>query len=717
MQFLEKSRKLIYFFACIIIFLFNQFSLENAFASVSQWITTGSIPNQIASLSTITDDNKIFIIGGANNDDYSDVLASVISGNGSIQEWIPSTSLPTTRYWASSTTKDHYAYLLGGAMFSGSVTFENTVLSTNISSGNISSWSSLTPLPQPLSLGGVFIYNNRLYFAGGLGNSISDIIYSAPINSDGTIGSWSNSGVLPDPMYGMGIYEHSGKLFLLGGTVNGVGINKVYTADINSTDGSVSNWQQLADAPAYIAGQQSVLVDDTFVFVSGSSVYYAKISQSNTIDSWQTSQNTIPQSIAAGKLVYLNGHLYLIGGHNGSDYVDTVYFAAFEADQGVDLQVPLLKQTDPSWSSDIYDSATKWSSNDPGIGRWGCAMTSAAMVFNYHNITKLPDGQELNPKNLNTWLKNEPDGYVGNGLINWLALTRLSKKAKSQNSNFLYDALEYKRTNEEDKELFKESIDNNIPVIFGEPGHFVVGKGYDDSSIKINDPFYNRLDLSEYGESFISMGRFIPSNTDLSYIMIVSDPDFSTGILDQNGQLASNTFIEDPIQDPSGENTTSSGGVAISYVEKPENGKYSIEIISNVTQEYSLDIYLYEVDGDVIVKNISGIVGEDDLDIYTINFNKESNTAQSIKKDVTFDSLIKDIEFYYQTGHIKPLLTKKLLIHEVMFVERLSLRHRKQTIKYLTVLSNVIKALTPKKVDSVASNALLKSISDLKKSF
>ena len=52
-----------------------------------------------------------------------------------------------------------------------------------------------------------------------------------------------------------------------------------------------------------------------------------------------------------------------------------------------------------------------------------------------------------------------------------------------------------------------------------------------------------------------------------------------------------------------------------------------------------------------------------------------------------------------------------------MLVEKLSLRHRKQTIKYLTVLSNVIKALTPKKVDSVASNALLKSISDLKKSF
>lgn len=717
MRFLGNSIKFVVFFVCIIFFFFSNFSVKNGSAAIDQWTATQTIPHQIASLSTITDDNRIFIMGGANSDDYSDVFISSMNLDGSIQEWTSNVSLPNGRYWSSSVVQNQFVYLLGGASFNGSTEFQNSVLFAQINSGGITSWSSLTPLPQPLSLGGVFIYNNRLYFAGGLGNSISDIIYSAPINPDGTIGSWSNSGALPDPMYGMGIYEHSGKLFLLGGTVNGVGTSKIYTADISSSDGSVSNWQQLADAPAYIAGQQSVLVDDTFVFISGNHAYYTKINKSNTLDAWQTSQNTIPQSIVAGKLVYLNGYLYLIGGYNGSEYVDTVYFAAFEADQGVDLQVPLLKQTDLSWSGDIYDSANKWASNDPGIGRWGCAMTSAVMVFNYHNITKLPDGQELNPKNLNTWLKNEPDGYVGNGLINWLALTRLSKKAKSQNSNFLYDALEYKRTNEEDKELFIESIDNNIPVILGEPGHFIVGKGYDDSSIKINDPFYDRLDLSEYGESFISMGRFIPSNTDLSYIMIVSDPDFSTGILDANGQLASNTFIDDPIQDPSGENNTNAEPIAISYVEKPENGKYSIEIISNVTQEYSLDIYMYESDGDVIVKKISGIVGEDDLDIYTINFNKESNTDQSIKEDVTFDSLIKDIEFYYQTGHIKPLLTKKILIHEVMLVEKLSLRHRKQTIKYLTVLSNVIKALTPKKVDSVASNALLKSISDLKKSF
>lgn len=716
MRFLGNSIKFVTFFVCIIYFFFSNFSVKNGSAATGQWTATQTIPHQIASLSTITDDNRIFIMGGANSDDYSDVFISLINLDGSIQDWISNVSLTNGRYWASSVMQNQFAYLLGGASFNGSTEFQNSVLFAQINSGGITSWSSLTPLPQSLAFGGVFIYNDRLYFAGGLGNSVSDVIYSAQINSDGTIGTWSNSGVLPEAIYGMGMYEHNGKLFLLGGTANGVGTRKIYTADISSSDGSVSGWQQLPDGPAYIAGQQSVLVDDTFIFVSGNQVYYAKINQSNTIDPWQTSQNNIPQSIAAGKLVHLNGYLYLIGGHNGSDYVDTVYFSKLENESGTSLSVPLLKQTDPSWSGEIYDSANKWSSNDPGIGRWGCAMTSAVMVFNYHNIVKLPNGQELNPKNLNTWLKNEPDGYVGNGLINWLALTRLSKKAKIQNSNFLYDALEYKRTNNEDKDLFKESIDNNVPVILGEPGHFIVGKGYDDNSILINDPFYERADLTEYEETFISMGRFIPSNTDLSYIMIVSKPDLNAGILDSNGQLVANTYIEDPIQDPSGENTTSAGSVAISYVEKPTNGNYSIEISSNETREYSLDVYLYESDGDVVVKKLSGIVGEDDLDTYIINFNKENNSNQSIKKDVTFDALIKDIEFYYQTGHIKPVFTKKLLIHEVLLVQKLSLRNKKNTPLYLNALSSIVKALTPKKIDTVASSALLRSIADLKKS-
>jgi hypothetical protein len=67
------------------------------------------------------------------------------------------------------------------------------------------------------------------------------------------------------------------------------------------------------------------------------------------------------------------------------------------------------------------------------------------MVFKYNGVKKLPNGKELNPDTLNNWLITQKDGYIGNGMVNWLALSRLSKQAISINNITEFDALEYNR--------------------------------------------------------------------------------------------------------------------------------------------------------------------------------------------------------------------------------------------------------------------------------
>src|ERR1700722_603606 len=96
-----------------------------------------------------------------------------------------------------------------------------------------------------------------------------------------------------------------------------------------------------------------------------------------------------------------------------------------------DLSVPLIKQTSTPWQSQEYDSAHIWNPSNPTINAWGCAMTSAAMIFRYYGINELPDGTPLDPGTLNKWLENQPDGYVETGWVNWIALSRLSKLATS----------------------------------------------------------------------------------------------------------------------------------------------------------------------------------------------------------------------------------------------------------------------------------------------
>ena len=141
------------------------------------------------------------------------------------------------------------------------------------------------------------------------------------------------------------------------------------------------------------------------------------------------------------------------------------------------LDVPLLKQTNAAWKSRIYDSANLWSPRDPSINAWGCALTSAAMVFNYHGLKKLPSGIALTPSTLNDWLKTQKDGYVGNGLVNWLALTRLSKQSVSVNNIFSFDALEFSKLIPGSISGIKIDLSNNITDILEEPGHFIVAKG------------------------------------------------------------------------------------------------------------------------------------------------------------------------------------------------------------------------------------------------
>lgn len=722
-KFVDKFTLVIKLVLIFLVFLIgiskNAYALEN----VGQWNLTSSLPYFLASHVSFSSENKLYLIAGSavTGEGHSEILVSTQLPSGQLEFWSNNSIFPTAPIWHSLARNGNKVYVLGGREENpgSSLGFVNKVFSSEINNV-FNTWSQLTNLPQALAHGGSFIANNRLYFAGGLGNAnfTSDVIYSAPINADGTIGDWEVSGTLPEPNFNMGIFEKEGRIYMLGGTVGGVGSKKIYTASINSNDGSISNWQELTQAPDFPQGQQTVLVDDQFIFVTGNSTYYSKILSPGVLSEWQVSSNELPYSIGAGRLVENAGYLYLIGGHNGLGYLDTVYYSKIGEPQSeeVVLDVPLFKQTDPLWTNEVYDTATKWAGSNSGIGRWGCAMTSAAMVFNYHKITKLPDGSSLNPKNLNKWLISQPDGYVGNGLINWIALSRLSKLSKSQNPNFTYDALEYSRNNSDDQAFFKANIDNSLPTILGQPGHFVVGKGYSSSTIFINDPGFDREDLSSYSDTFLSMGTYTPSNTDLSYIMIVNNSKINAGLLDDQGQPVGFSFEEEPVIDPSGSGSSSNESLSVRYVEKPGSGDYRIEIVSNETKQYDLDVYLYDTDGNVVTKKIIGVVGEDDLDVYIINYSKETNSLNSIKSEVSFDSLIKDIEQFYELGNIKSLAIKRLLILEVNHIEKVNNRNKKLARVHLLAFPHLVRALVPRHIDFNASQSLIQSINDLRES-
>lgn len=175
------------------------------------------------------------------------------------------------------------------------------------------------------------------------------------------------------------------------------------------------------------------------------------------------------------------------------------------------------KQTSAPWGGQEYDSAQKWSEDPPTIARWGCAMTSAAMILDSMGVKVLPNGDPLNPGTLNAWLKSEPDGYLGQGFLNWRAISRLSKW---HNQQYGTASLEFHsaRPAEGDKIAWlKTLLEKRIPVILEQPGHFVVASNSDPSNgnIEILDPSFSKTSLADYNSTYLSARVFTPSATNL----------------------------------------------------------------------------------------------------------------------------------------------------------------------------------------------------------
>ncbi len=388
-------------------------------------------------------------------------------------------------------------------------------------------------------------------------------------------------------------------------------------------------------------------------------------------------------------------------------YFDNVVISTLDDEGETSLNVPLLKQTDPLWGSQVYDTADVWSNSGTGISQWGCAMTSAAMVFKYHGINTLPDGTTpLDPGTLNSWLKSQSDGYVSGGLVNWLALSRLSRLAPHTGGG-VFDALEYSRVGGTNIAQLSSDLQDGIPDILEEPGHFIVAKGETDTSFAINDPYYARELLSDYGNTFVSLRQFKPSLTDLSYLMFVVDEDVDIHLFDSESNEIGEQYIQEPITDPSGQASTNGGSVKMLHFQKPDSGQYTVVISSNTSNAYVLQSYEYDENGNVKQGSFSGVVGNGNSDTYLLNFSKENSNNSTVEPYVTFSSLKNDIKTYYSLGKIKKYVVYKLLLLKVELAENLSRHSKRATKALLTIVKAEIQKEKGKSITTDAANSLL----------
>jgi len=315
------------------------------------------------------------------------------------------------------------------------------------------------------------------------------------------------------------------------------------------------------------------------------------------------------------------------------------------------LPMNVIKQIDPLWKNIEYDSATKWAKDNFGIGDWGCLLTSINMILKYYDINAFPDGSEITPVTLNDWLNLQVDGYIGPGLVNWSAISRLVKEIQFESGGV---NLEYSRIAGEGLQDAINFVEKNQPVILEIPGHFFVGNGFNQlkNDLYITDPAYAYTKLSQHQLPLKSTRLLTPSHTDLSYIQMAHENNISVSLTNEDGLVPENyqTYSEH-ISNPT--SSVHSPEYILHEFSKPQSGNYKISVTSTNSnpQEFELIIFAYDTDGNLNNLTYSGVAGStSNPTLLNINFNKDAEST--IASQSNFTNLTTDIQDLLNSGEI-----------------------------------------------------------------
>lgn len=303
----------------------------------------------------------------------------------------------------------------------------------------------------------------------------------------------------------------------------------------------------------------------------------------------------------------------------------------------------LFKQNDPLWANNIYDHAEVWSEN-PTMNNWACALSSAAMLLRAYGYQFLPGGEEINPWSLNLWLMSQNDGYIADGLVNWLAISRLSKILSDSGS--LLPKLEFSYFKGEDAEnlmkLQENLIDDRVQIA-STIKHFFLVSDYlvEQNDFSVKDPFYEYNFLSERTDKIDSLRLFKPSFTDLSYLLFVLPKEVAFSLVDESGQQIDQIqLVSEEILGDTNDHEKIGEGYKLIYYSKPISNKFNLLLNVDGLNKELLDkmkIYLYDQNANLQLVSIGDLFGEaQDLNkidqlLIKINYSKDFSSLVNLE--------------------------------------------------------------------------------------
>jgi len=156
----------------------------------------------------------LFAVGGRNEAGFvPDVDVSRLGADGTPGPYQATSPLPIATRLSELTTGAGKLFALGG-LVDGDHPTDKVFFATIQDDGTLGTWGEAPPLPASLALGAGLFYKDKLYYFGGIRQSIADgggdrndpvdTIYALDIAANGTPGAaWREVGKLPSPRGGL----------------------------------------------------------------------------------------------------------------------------------------------------------------------------------------------------------------------------------------------------------------------------------------------------------------------------------------------------------------------------------------------------------------------------------------------------------------------------------------------------------------------------------
>jgi len=314
----------------------------------------------------------------------------------------------------------------------------------------------------------------------------------------------------------------------------------------------------------------------------------------------------------------------------------------------------LFKQNDSLWGLKLYDHANLWS-QQPLMSNWACALSSAAMLLRAYGFYLLPNGEIIDPWSLNQWLLTQNDGYIADGLVNWLAISRLSKILSKTSNNYL-PKLEFSYFMGSEAEnlvvLHDNLLNGEKGQIVATTGHFFLVSDYIavQDNFAIKDPLYDYTLLSQREDQINSLRLFTPSFSDLSYLLFVLPKDLIFSLVDASGQKIEQLQVvtEEIVSPPEkmGEN------YQLVYYRKPESAHFNLVLeLDNIDQALlkQAQIYLYDQSGEVQLFNLKDLLPAEQNFANLAQLLVKIDYAKAAASKVTSETVEKTAEQQKQT--------------------------------------------------------------------